>query len=74
MLLPELAEWFQSLGFNTLIYDPRSIGDSDGLPRNHISPLQQAEDLSGKSATRNPKPWSWDSARASANVCQSQTL
>ncbi|EQB51418.1 hypothetical protein CGLO_09033 [Colletotrichum gloeosporioides Cg-14] len=46
MLLPELAEWFQSLGFNTLIYDPRSIGDSDGLPRNHISPLQQAEDLS----------------------------
>ncbi|KAK2748476.1 DltD domain-containing protein [Colletotrichum kahawae] len=46
MLLPELAEWFQSLGFNTLIYDPRSIGDSDGLPRNQISPLQQAEDLS----------------------------
>ncbi|KAH9226002.1 hypothetical protein K456DRAFT_1755088 [Colletotrichum gloeosporioides 23] len=46
MLLPELAEWFQSLGFNTPIYDPRSIGDSEGLPRNHISPLQQAADLS----------------------------
>ncbi|KAL0930067.1 DltD domain-containing protein [Colletotrichum truncatum] len=46
MLLPELAEWFQHLGFNALIYDPRSIGDSDGLPRNQISPLQQAEDLS----------------------------
>ncbi|KAH6886254.1 Alpha/Beta hydrolase protein [Thelonectria olida] len=46
MLLPELAEWYQSLGYNALIYDPRSIGDSDGLPRNQISPLQQAEDLS----------------------------
>lgn len=46
MLLPELAEHFQSRGFNALIYDPRNIGDSDGLPRNQISPLQQAEDLS----------------------------
>ncbi|KAK0635462.1 Alpha/Beta hydrolase protein [Bombardia bombarda] len=46
MLLPEVAEYFQSLGYNAFIYDPRTTGDSDGLPRNHISPLQQAEDLS----------------------------
>ncbi|KAK6599171.1 DltD domain-containing protein [Botrytis cinerea] len=46
MLLPEIARRFQILGYNALIYDPRSIGDSDGLPRNQISPLQQAEDLS----------------------------
>ncbi|XP_044714931.1 alpha/beta hydrolase family domain-containing protein [Hirsutella rhossiliensis] len=46
MLLPEIAERFQSSGYNALIYDPRSIGDSDGLPRNYINPLQQAEDLS----------------------------
>lgn len=46
MLLPDVAEWFQKRGFHALIYDPRSIGDSDGLPRNQINPLQQAEDLS----------------------------
>lgn len=45
MLLPDIAEKFQSLGYTTLIYDPRSIGDSDGLPRNQIDPLQQVEDL-----------------------------
>ncbi|KAK1762514.1 polyketide transferase [Phialemonium atrogriseum] len=46
MLIPEVAEKFQSLGYNALIYDPRSIGDSDGSPRNQIDPHQQAEDLS----------------------------
>ncbi|TGO21667.1 hypothetical protein BPAE_0206g00010 [Botrytis paeoniae] len=46
MLLPEIARRFQVIGYNALIYDPRSIGESDGLPRNQISPLQQAEDLS----------------------------
>lgn len=46
MLLPEVAEKFQSMGFNALIYDPRSTGDSDGLPKNQIDPLQQAEDIS----------------------------
>lgn len=46
MLLPDVAEWFQKGGFHALIYDPRSIGDSDGQPRNLIDPLQQAEDLS----------------------------
>ncbi|KAK3903542.1 polyketide transferase ATR5-like protein [Staphylotrichum tortipilum] len=46
MLLPDVAEWFQKSGFHALIYDPRSIGDSEGQPRNLINPLQQAEDLS----------------------------
>ncbi|KAI9664634.1 MAG: hypothetical protein M1821_006080 [Bathelium mastoideum] len=45
MLLPDIAEKFQSVGYNALIYDPRSIGDSEGLPRNQIDPLKQAEDL-----------------------------
>lgn len=36
------------MGYNAFIYDPRSIGDSGGLPKNQIDPLQQAEDLSGK--------------------------
>lgn len=47
MLLPDVAEAFQSLGLNAFIYDPRSIGDSDGIPKNQIDPLQQVEDLSG---------------------------
>ncbi len=52
MLLPDIAETFQSQGFNTYIYDPRSIGDSDGTPKNLIDPLQQAEDLAGKFSMR----------------------
>ena len=48
MLLPEVARAFQDMGFHALTYDPRSIGDSDGLPRNQIDPLKQAEDLSGE--------------------------
>ena len=51
MLLPEIAEIFQARGYNVLIYDPRATGDSDGLPRGQIDPLQQAEDLSGMHAT-----------------------
>ncbi|PSR80442.1 Alpha/Beta hydrolase protein [Coniella lustricola] len=46
MLLPETAEAFQSLGYNVLLYDARSIGSSDGQPRNLSSPYQMAEDVS----------------------------
>jgi hypothetical protein len=48
ILISETAEAFQAMGYNTLIYDPRNVGESEGLPRNEISPLQQAEDLSGE--------------------------
>nr|POE79481.1 polyketide transferase [Quercus suber] len=48
MLLPDVAQMFQSMGYNALIYDPRSIGESDGTPRNQIDPLKQAEDLAGE--------------------------
>ncbi|KAL9122681.1 MAG: hypothetical protein Q9187_000767 [Circinaria calcarea] len=46
MLLPEVAESFQRDGFTVLTYDPRSIGLSDGLPRNEIDPMKQVEDYS----------------------------
>ncbi|KAJ6087099.1 hypothetical protein N7467_006013 [Penicillium canescens] len=46
MLLPETAENFQALGYNVLLYDTRSVGDSDGQPRNQPSPYQMAEDIS----------------------------
>ncbi|KAI0967880.1 Alpha/Beta hydrolase protein [Xylaria arbuscula] len=46
MLLPETAENFQSLGYNVILYDARSIGESDGQPCNQSSPYQMAEDVS----------------------------
>ncbi|MCJ1384550.1 hypothetical protein MMC17_007667 [Xylographa soralifera] len=46
MLLPEVAESFHHEGITALIYDPRSIGLSDGLPRNQIDPMARVEDYS----------------------------
>lgn len=46
MLLPEVAEKFQTAGITALIYDPRSTGESDGLPRNEIDPVKQVGDYS----------------------------
>lgn len=48
MTLPDVAEAFQSHGFNVLLYDARSVGGSGGQPRNLLDPLQMAEDLSGE--------------------------
>lgn len=50
MTLPDVAEAFQSQGFNVLLYDARSVGGSGGQPRNLLNPLQMAEDLSGESS------------------------
>lgn len=47
MSLPDIARWFQSRGYNVLLYDARSIGASDGTPRNQPDVLQMAEDVSG---------------------------
>ncbi len=44
--LPEAAMHFQQAGITALIYDPRSTGLSDGLPRNDIDPVKQIEDFS----------------------------
>jgi fermentation-respiration switch protein FrsA (DUF1100 family) len=46
MFVPEVAEQFQLVGITALIYDPRSIGASDGLPRQEIDPMKQVEDFS----------------------------
>ena len=46
MFLPEVAEQFQLANITALIYDPRSIGLSDGMPRNDIDPMKQVEDYS----------------------------
>ncbi|EKG12980.1 hypothetical protein MPH_09898 [Macrophomina phaseolina MS6] len=46
MMLPEVAEAFQRAGITALVYDPRSIGASDGTPRNEIDPCKQVEDYS----------------------------
>ena len=46
MFIPEVAEAFQMAGVTALTYDPRCTGTSDGLPRQDIDPLKQAEDYS----------------------------
>ncbi len=47
MTLPEVAEGFHARGYNVFLYDARSVGASEGTPRNLLDPLQMAEDLSG---------------------------
>lgn len=44
--LPSTAAAFQAQGITALIYDPRGVGSSDGLPRNDINPFRQVDDMS----------------------------
>jgi pimeloyl-ACP methyl ester carboxylesterase len=46
MFVPQIAEVFQKAGINSLVYDPRNLGESDGLPRNEIDPKNQVSDYS----------------------------
>lgn len=46
MFVPEVAEQFQLANITALIYDPRSLGLSDGEPRNDIDPMKQVSDYS----------------------------
>ncbi|KAF2993298.1 hypothetical protein E8E14_001323 [Neopestalotiopsis sp. 37M] len=54
MTLPEVAEGLHDRGFNVILYDARSIGASEGQPRNLVNPLQMAEDLSGRRTNTGP--------------------
>ncbi|KAN0095926.1 alpha/beta superfamily hydrolase [Hyaloscypha variabilis] len=42
--LSHFAERFQAEGWNTLIYDNRNFGESEGLPRSEIDPTYQVRD------------------------------
>ncbi|KAI9781694.1 MAG: hypothetical protein M1816_002218 [Peltula sp. TS41687] len=44
--LLDVARHFQEAGITALVYDPRSTGLSDGIPRNEIDPARQVEDYS----------------------------
>ena len=44
MIISEVAEYFHAAGFTVLSYDPRSIGASDGTPRNEAHPARNMED------------------------------
>lgn len=46
MGLEDTARQFQLAGYNVFAYDARSVGGSDGQPRNQINPQQMVEDLS----------------------------
>ena len=44
--LPTTAAAFQAAGITALIYDPRGVGLSDGVPRNDINPFREVDDIS----------------------------
>ena len=46
MFVPEVAEQYQLANITALIYDPRTLGLSDGHPCNDINPMKQASDYS----------------------------
>ncbi|KAJ5961303.1 DltD N-terminal domain protein [Penicillium vulpinum] len=46
MFVSEVAQSFQHSNVTALVYDPRTLGESDGLPRNNIDPLAQISDYS----------------------------
>ena len=46
MFVPDVAEAMQTANITALIYDPRTLGESDGMPRNNIDPMMQASDYS----------------------------
>src|SRR5664279_68652 len=43
--LPGYAERFCAAGFVVLVFDYRHYGDSDGVPRNHLDPHEQQQDV-----------------------------
>lgn len=46
MFLPKVAQYFQQAGISALVYDPRTVGASEGLPRNNLVPAQLVSDYS----------------------------
>ncbi|KAI1083472.1 Alpha/Beta hydrolase protein [Whalleya microplaca] len=44
MVVAEVAEYFHAAGFTVLSFDPRSVGASEGTPRNEIHPARNVED------------------------------
>ena len=44
IIMPHYAEFFRDRGFATLLFDYRTLGASDGQPRQHIDPWAQIED------------------------------
>lgn len=43
-IVADVAEYFYAAGFTVLSFDPRTIGKSDGLPRNECNPVRNIED------------------------------
>ncbi|KAH6718380.1 Alpha/Beta hydrolase protein [Leptodontidium sp. MPI-SDFR-AT-0119] len=46
VFVADVAAWFGRNGLTALVYDARTIGISDGLPRNDLDPQKMAEDNS----------------------------
>ena len=44
VVMPKYGKFLVEAGYAVLLFDYRSFGDSEGLPRQHIVPLEQQED------------------------------
>ncbi|KAI1073749.1 Alpha/Beta hydrolase protein [Whalleya microplaca] len=55
-LYHEVALRFQEAGITVLVYDPRCVGLSDGMPRCDINPVKQSEDFSDAITFLKSKP------------------
>jgi fumagillin biosynthesis transferase len=55
--LPDIAEWFQRQGITVLLHDTRTIGASDGEPRNDIKPGKLVEDYHDALTFLAGHPW-----------------
>ena len=44
IFVASVAEWFGNNGITALVYDARTMGQSDGLPTNDLDPQKMAED------------------------------
>jgi fermentation-respiration switch protein FrsA (DUF1100 family) len=44
IVMPHYADFFVKAGLGALIFNYRHLGDSDGLPRQHVDPWAQIED------------------------------
>lgn len=45
LILNPVAAWFQHHGLTVLVYDPRTVGESDGEPRSDLDQRKLIEDM-----------------------------
>ncbi|KAK7949577.1 alpha/beta-hydrolase [Apiospora saccharicola] len=68
IMTPGVAQYLQEAGISALVYDPRTVGASEGLPRNHIVPALQISDYSDALTYLKHLPSSSSSSSSSSSI------